>query len=44
MAFSRRSGNDGEKYYLKNNPSEIIKVGPSESMSKKKKIPSIHKV
>ena len=35
--------NDGKKYFLKNDPSLEIKVGPSESMSKSKKIPLILK-
>ena len=29
--------NDGKNYFLKSNPKEKIKVGPSESMSKSKK-------
>ena len=29
--------NDGKHYFLKGKPSEIVKVGPSESMSKSKK-------
>ena len=31
------STNDNKNYFLKDNPNEIIKVGPSESMSKSKK-------
>ena len=31
------STNDNKNYFLKENPNEIIKVGPSESMSKSKK-------
>ena len=36
--------NDGKNYFLKNDKNTKVIVGPSESMSKSKKIQLIHKI